>query len=79
MDQATINNIKYVIKRLRVVSMALDNLEVKGRQNLDALLGSIREIDRAVESLELNMKDVEPPKVELEVVPDPEEKENDSK
>lgn len=40
-----------IIRQLKATVFALDNLQVKGRENLDILLGSMQRIDRQVEAL----------------------------
>ena len=75
MDQTI--NVNQIVKKLKAVSYALNQLEVKGRQNLDILLGSIQEIDRSAVMLEKSLMEMVP-----SVVPDSTEtgeKENDSK
>lgn len=40
-----------IIRQLRAVVYALDNLQVKGRDNMDILLGSMQQLDRSINSL----------------------------
>lgn len=40
-----------IIQSLKAVSFALGNVEVKGRENMDILLGSMQALDRAINSL----------------------------
>lgn len=51
-------NLDDIIKNLRATAFALDNLQVKGRDNLDILLGSMQQIDRAINSLSKFQKDL---------------------
>lgn len=44
-------NLNEIIRQLKATSFALDNLQVKGRENLDILLGSMQNIDHQVEAL----------------------------
>lgn len=44
-------DLKEIIRQLKATSFALDNLQVKGRENLDILLGSMQNIDHQVEAL----------------------------
>lgn len=44
-------NLKEIIRQLKATSFALDNLQVKGRENLDILLGSMQNIDHQVDAL----------------------------
>ena len=54
-------NLSESIKKIRSVSYALNNLEVKGRDNLDILLGSIQALDRTAADLERGLKTLEAP------------------
>lgn len=47
------------IKKLRSIGFALDNVSVKGRDNLDVLLGSIQAIDQVVNSLVAYQKNID--------------------
>ncbi len=59
-------NLDDIIRKLKSVNFVLDDLEVKGRKNLDILLGSIQTIDKIVEQLEMGMNMVaNPPTIEL--------------
>lgn len=40
-----------IIQKIRSVSYALENVEVKGHNNMDALLGSIQALDRVASEL----------------------------
>lgn len=68
-------NLSESIKKIRSVSYALNNLEVKGRDNLDILLGSIQALDRTAADLERGLKTLEAPQVNIEVVPEEEKPE----
>ena len=68
-------NLSESIKKIRSVSYALNNLEVKGRDNLDILLGSIQALDRTAADLERGLKTLEVPQVNIEVVPEEEKPE----
>ena len=68
-------NLSAIVKKLRAVAYALDNVEIKGRQNLDILLGSIQNIERVAADLESGLREMEPktnkePEINLEIVPD---------
>lgn len=45
-------NLKDVIIKLKASTYALDNLQVKGRENLDIVLGTIQQLDRSIDFLE---------------------------
>ena len=53
-------NLTEVVKRLKAVAFALDKLEVKGRENLDILLGSIQTIERSANIIEQCLQEMEP-------------------
>lgn len=59
-------NISAALKDLKGVSYALNNVEVKGRDNLDILLGSMQVIDRSIEVIERALQDFNPPAVSNE-------------
>lgn len=44
-------NLNEIIRQLKATVFALDNLQVKGRENLDILLGSMQRIDHQIEAL----------------------------
>ena len=48
-----------IIRQLRAAVFALDNLQVKGRDNLDILLGTMQRIDRQINSLVKFQADLE--------------------
>lgn len=66
-------NFSECVRIIKSVSYALNRLEVKGRENLDILLGSIQSLDRTAAELERGLQEMAAPKsephVELEVVP----------
>lgn len=74
-------NVSEAIKAIKSVAYALDNLEVKGRKNLDILLGSIQALDRSAGVIESAFKQldhpVSEPEVTLEIVPEGEEQQNE--
>lgn len=51
-------NLDNIIKQLRATAFALDDLQVKGRDNLNILLGSMQQIDQAINSLSKFQKDL---------------------
>lgn len=44
-------NLNEIIRQLKASAFALDNLQVKGRENLDILLGTIQNIERQTAAL----------------------------
>lgn len=44
-------NLDEIIRQLKASVYALDNLQVKGRENLDILLGTMQSIDRQIAAL----------------------------
>ena len=65
-----------IVRQMRGVAFALDKLEVKGRDNLDIVLGCIQTLERAASALEASLRQLDPPKkaepemkVEIEEVP----------
>lgn len=44
-------NLNEIIRQLKATSFALDNLQVKGRENLDIVLGTIQNIERQIANL----------------------------
>lgn len=58
-----------IIQKIRSVNYALQNLEVKGRDNLDILLGSMQALDQVAAALS-KMPQPEP---KIEIVPVPAE------
>lgn len=62
-------NVTEAIKKIKAVVCALDDLEVKGRDNLNILLGSIQALERSVGVIESVFNELNrQPEVELEVV-----------
>ena len=59
------------IRTIKSVTLALENLEVKGRTNMDILLGSMQALDRSVASIEAAFNELtkaaEQPEIKLEV------------
>ena len=51
-------NLTEIVRKLKAINYALENLEVKGRENLDILLGSMQEIDRVVNELQNGMREL---------------------
>lgn len=47
-DEKTINNLDDAINSLRAVNASLENVSVKGRDNIDALLGCMLGIDMII-------------------------------
>lgn len=64
-------NMAEIIKRLKAVNFALNDVDVKGRKNMDALLGSMTMLDQVIIALERGANEKEP-EVKLEVVPEDE-------
>ena len=58
------------IRTIKGVSLALDNVEVKGRTNMDILMGSMRALDRSIASIEAAFNElteaVEQPEIKSE-------------
>ena len=70
-------NVTAIIRRIRGVAFALDKVEVRGRENLDIVLGSIQELERAAAKLEESLKEMEPkddeePEIGIKIVQKPE-------
>jgi len=56
-------------RKLRAVAFALNHVEVKGRDNMDALLGSIQTVEQVAGDLE-SYREVKPePKLSIEEIP----------
>jgi len=55
-------------QRLRAVAYALGNVEVKGRDNMDIMLGTMQEIDRIAAALDKLSKETEAPMPQPQVV-----------
>lgn len=68
-------NLTESVRKIRGVVYALNNLEVKGRENLDILLGSMQTLDRTAADLEHGLKAMGEPQVSVEVVPEEEKPE----
>ena len=70
-------NVTEAIRKIKAVNFALENLEVKGRQNMDILLGSMQAIDTSIRIIEAAFKELnqpasQEPEIKLEVVPEEE-------
>lgn len=52
-------NLNEIIRQLKASVFALDNLQVKGRENLDILLGTMQNIDRQVAALTKFQQDLD--------------------
>lgn len=63
-------NLSGAIQKIRSISYALNNLEVKGRENLDILLGSIQTLDKTAAELQRGLEAFEEPEIKIEAVPD---------
>jgi len=50
-----------IIRNLKAINFALNNLEVKGRSNLDILLGAMQSLDRDIAELEKIQDDMTKP------------------
>lgn len=48
-----------IIRQLKASVFALDNLQVKGRENLDIVLGTIQNIERQIANLTRFKKDLD--------------------
>ena len=63
------------IRTIKGVSLALDNVEVKGRTNMDILMGSMQALDRSIASIEAAFKEltkaVEQPEIKSEAEEEP--------
>lgn len=64
-----------IVRKLYAVARALNDVEVKGRDNMNALLGSIQAIERVAGQLEYQLQQMQTktePEVKVELVPDEE-------
>ena len=59
-------------RKLRAVAFALNKVEVKGRDNMDALLGSIQTVEQVAGNLERHQEIKPEPEVSIEAIPDEE-------
>ncbi len=59
-------------RKLRAVAFALNKVEVKGRDNMDALLGSIQTVEQVAGILESHREIRPEPEVSIETIPDEE-------
>lgn len=71
MDNST-HNVTEAIKKLRAINFALENLEVKGRQNMDILLGSMQALEKATNIIDAAFRELTQPapqpEIKLEVI-----------
>lgn len=70
-------NFTEAVRKLHAVAFALDKVEVKGRDNMDALLGSIQTVEQIAGQIEFYLRQIsaqpkEEPEVKIEVVPEEE-------
>lgn len=69
------HDVTNAIRTIKSVSLALDNVEVKGRTNMDILMGSMQALDRSIAAIEAAFneltKAVQQPEVKLEVEEEP--------
>lgn len=65
-------NLDEIIRQLKATLYALDNLQVKGRENLDILLGTMQNIERQVAALSKFQQELEE-SFKIEVKPTEEE------
>ena len=65
-------NMNEVIAKLRSVNYALNTVEVKGRNNLDVLLGSIQALDQVIAAINRSVAESEAdqPEIQVEMVPE---------
>lgn len=56
------------VRKLKSVNYALENVQVKGRDNMDILLGSMQAIDLVASSIESGTVEMNEPKIKLEEV-----------
>lgn len=52
-------NLNEIIRQLKASVFALDNLQVKGRENLDIVLGTMQNIERQIANLTKFKKDLD--------------------
>ena len=57
-------NFSECVRAIKRVTYALNNLEVRGRNNLDILLGSIQSLDATAAELERGLKELDSPGAE---------------
>lgn len=62
-------NLDDIIRQLKASVYALDNLQVKGRENLDILLGTMQSIDRQIAALAKFKQELDE-SFKVEVVPE---------
>lgn len=62
-------NFNDAVRKLRAISFALNRIEVKGRENMDALLGSIQTVEQVADQLELFLSQTEVTPVPNEETP----------
>ena len=61
-------NFTEIIRQIKATAYALDQLEVKGHDNLDILLGSIQNLNRIAAQVEKEAEEMEA-KAKIEIVP----------
>lgn len=64
-------NLDEIIRQLKASVFALDNLQVKGRENLDILLGTMQSIDRQIAALAKFKQELDE-SFKVEVIPEEE-------
>lgn len=52
-------NLNDIIQKLKAINYALGNVEVRGRENMDILLGSMQQLDRSIAQLSSFKKELE--------------------
>ena len=62
-------NVTEAIRTVKAVNFALENLEVKGRNNMDILLGSMKALERSINVIEAAFNELNQtaPKPEVQV------------
>lgn len=67
-------NMNEMVNILKKTNYLLDNIETKGRQNLDILLAAMQNVDRVIAELNKGMKELESPQkdISIEIIPDEE-------
>ena len=65
-------NMNEVIAKLKSVNYALNTVEVKGRGNLDILLGSMQALDQVIVAINRSVAESEAdqPEIQVEMVPE---------
>lgn len=60
-------NVTEAIRTVKAVNFALENLEVKGRNNMDILLGSMKALERSINVIEAAFNELNQPAPQPEV------------